>query len=346
MIKIITGSTGSNHITSDDDRQFNNAIYGDSYVLPLGEKFKATLVDNNTITISDGDLVLQGCHARINAGTTEDVTIETGAIGVNRIDLIVARYELDSVTGYEDVNLVVIKGEESVNPVAPAYNTGSLRNGANVVDMPLYKVSITGISIEEVQQLFTVSEFIAKSVERLNSNLTDLQTLNFSQTSIPSGTSFNNVVQQLMNKMFPLTKTLYDNGTSLENFGISGYTIADSSQPITNATYGANYATVNGAVCIMGTINTIDCTNFSRLHIAVRNTYDNTKVSVLPTKDIYYIATNTRNDATGLVQVIPASSTYTELTYNISNITSRDLYISLYGISSNSALTVYKIWLD
>lgn len=174
MIKIITGSTGSNHITSDDDRQFNNAIYGDSYVLPLGEKFKATLVDNNTITISDGDLVLQGCHARINAGTTEDVTIETGAIGVNRIDLIVARYELDSVTGYEDVNLVVIKGEESVNPVAPAYNTGSLRNGANVVDMPLYKVSITGISIEEVQQLFTVSEFIAKSVERLNSNLTNL----------------------------------------------------------------------------------------------------------------------------------------------------------------------------
>lgn len=158
-MKIITGSTGTTHITSDDDRQFNMAVVGNGdYVLNLGSKLEATLVNNNTITIADGDICMQGCHARIKANTEETCMIDTGAIGKKRIDLIVARYQLDSSTGFENVSLVVVKGNETTGtPSAPAINSNTvLREGATIHDMLLYEVNIDGINISSVVKKFNV----------------------------------------------------------------------------------------------------------------------------------------------------------------------------------------------
>lgn len=55
----------------------------------------------------------------------------------------------------------------------------------------------------DVQTATNVANAASLLVNQLNSNLTELQTLDFSQTSIQSGTSFNSVVQQLMNRIFP-----------------------------------------------------------------------------------------------------------------------------------------------
>lgn len=165
-MKIITGSTGTNHVTSDDDRQFNAGILGSGdYVLPNGSKLAATLVNNNKITIADGDVCIGGCHARINANTTEDVAIATGAVGKKRIDLIVAHYELDVSTGYESVSIKVVKGTETTgSPVAPAINSNtSMRDGATVHDMALYKVTLNGINVESVTQMFEVSSTIKEA---------------------------------------------------------------------------------------------------------------------------------------------------------------------------------------
>lgn len=184
-MRIITGSTGNNHVTSDDDRQFNAAIFGaDSVVLPQGKRFEATLVDNNTINIADGEVVMQGCHARLNTGTTEDVVIETGAIGKQRIDLIVARYQLDTGTGFESVSLVVVKGVESTsNPAIPIINDNtSLRDGDTILDFALYKVMIDGINIDSVTPMFTPIDYVmgildtnAEQIAAINSNLTQLE---------------------------------------------------------------------------------------------------------------------------------------------------------------------------
>lgn len=158
-MKIITGSTGTPHVTSNNAGELNQAIFGDeNIVFDIGDALEATLVDNNNITISDGDLMIQGRHALIEPGLTENVEIDTGALGVNRHDLIVARYELDGDTGYESITLQVIKGTESSGEASdPTYNTGDIRTGSTIVDFPLYRVVITGINITSVIALFTLT---------------------------------------------------------------------------------------------------------------------------------------------------------------------------------------------
>lgn len=158
-IRIITGSTGTNHVTSQDDGSLNQVILGSkSVVLDIGEKMAATVVDNNTVRISDGDILLQGRHARIDAGTVEDMTIGTGTIEMNRNDLIVARYTLNTGTGFENIELIVLEGTETSGSASdPAYNTGDIRTGSAIVDFPLYRVRIEGINIVGLVRLFDIS---------------------------------------------------------------------------------------------------------------------------------------------------------------------------------------------
>lgn len=155
-MKIITGSTGETHVTSNNDGELYQGIFGDGLVvLPNGNKLAATLVDNNTITIADGDLVLQGRHALIEPGTTETINISTGNVDMNRNDLIVARYSMDSDTGYESLGLVVIEGTPTSGSAAdPAYTSGDIRTGASLVEVPLYRVKIQGVSITAIEPLF------------------------------------------------------------------------------------------------------------------------------------------------------------------------------------------------
>lgn len=181
-MKIITGSTGTTHITSDDDRQFNMAIFGnEDYVLPNGNKLAATLVNNNLITLADGDICMQGCHARIKANTSENCAIATGAVGKKRIDLICARYTLDTETGFENVELVVVKGAETTGaPVVPAINdTTELRNGATIHDMALYKVTLNGVNIESVDLVAKQSAYVWNTISNLSK-----ATLSAGQTSV------------------------------------------------------------------------------------------------------------------------------------------------------------------
>lgn len=157
-IKIVTGATGTAHVTSGDDRGLNMGLAGKaSYVLNVGNKFSHLVVSNNLIRISDGELLIQGCHARIEPGAVENCVIDNGSADKKRVDLIVARYHFDSVTGYESVTLEVIKGTEGSSYVTPAYNTGDIRTGSQTVDFPLYKVSINGINIASVTEMFMVA---------------------------------------------------------------------------------------------------------------------------------------------------------------------------------------------
>lgn len=154
-IKIVTGMTGEPHITSDDDRALNLGIFGkDSYVLPVGDVLKLEMVDVNTARISCGDIVMKGCHARIPAGDYEEVSIDNGTNGYNRIDLIVAQYERNA--GVESVTLQVIKGTPSTGTaVQPEYPSGSIYWGTTKDCFPLYSVTLAGINISGTTKLFT-----------------------------------------------------------------------------------------------------------------------------------------------------------------------------------------------
>jgi len=147
-MKIVTGYTGTPHITANDDQARNQGAFGEgNQVLDVGQKFNATLTDATTVTIEDGDGMIQGVHFRIERGMTEVVPISPGITGYNRVDLICARYTKDAGTGIENVSLVVVEGTpSSSSPSSPSYNTGDVLSGASPVDFPLWKVTLTGLA--------------------------------------------------------------------------------------------------------------------------------------------------------------------------------------------------------
>ena len=161
-MKIVTGYRGEPHITSQDHQSFYQGVFGrQMYVLGTGNEFEAQLTDTNTITVSDGDGIMQGCHFRIDLGEEENIVMQPGSSGMYRNDLLVARYSKDAATGVEDVSLVTITGTPSEGtPTVPSYNTGEIVNG-ETVDFPLYRVHFSGFTIDDIVPLF----FIMPSLE-------------------------------------------------------------------------------------------------------------------------------------------------------------------------------------
>lgn len=166
---IITGYTGSPHVTAEQDRDINIGIFGnESYVLQTGSQLTAEVSSNNEIKVRDGVIMHQGCAASIKKNTYDSLTITNGSQGMKRVDLIVARYSRDPSTNEESLTLKVIQGTPSENsPTVPGYTTGDIQLGDLVADMPLYQVILNGLNITEVKKLFSVQGSIAE----LSSNL-------------------------------------------------------------------------------------------------------------------------------------------------------------------------------
>lgn len=157
-VHLVTGRSGSAHVTAADHGSLNAAIFGDGlYVLDRGGKLAATVISSNLVRIADGDLLMQGRHVRLNEGNSADITIENGSQGNNRNDLIVCRYTKNITLGTEECNLIAIKGTETAGTAAdPEYSSGSILDGDEQVDFPLYRIPISGLSVGSPVQLFTV----------------------------------------------------------------------------------------------------------------------------------------------------------------------------------------------
>lgn len=153
----MTGYAGQPHVAAADQGSlFEALIRSGQFVMEAGAKFAASVVTNNKIRVSDGELMMQGRHVKLNPGSYVDLTIENGAQGYLRNDLIVARYTQNAETGIEECNLVVLKGTQAAsNPTDPAYTTGSLNgNGALQHDFPLYRVPLSGLNVGSLVALF------------------------------------------------------------------------------------------------------------------------------------------------------------------------------------------------
>ena len=159
-VNIVTGYTGVAHVTSDDDRAKNSAIFGSSkFILDYGKKFAYEKLNNNQIRIKDGMAINQGTQMGIELNDFEDVVIENGTSGKTRIDLIVLRYEKNLDSGKESASLQVIKGTEvDSSPTIPNYLSGNILDGGDLIDdMPLYSVTISSLTISAVTA-FSYSE--------------------------------------------------------------------------------------------------------------------------------------------------------------------------------------------
>lgn len=179
---IITGYRDDPHVSSQQERNTNIAVFGGGAKILKGvdSEMAATVISANEIQIADGMLVAEGCTACIDRGTSDSLTIENGAQGMKRIDLIVARYTRNAGTAVEDMQLAVIKGTPAAsNPATPAYNEGLIADGDSPVDFPLYKVNIDGISITSVDALVdTISikgaiEGFAQTISEMEQTMTE-----------------------------------------------------------------------------------------------------------------------------------------------------------------------------
>ena len=172
---IITGYTGTPHITAENDRDINIGIFGSkSYVLQTGTMLTAEISNNNEIKVRDGVIMHQGCAASIKKNTYDSVTINNGSQGMKRIDLIVARYEKQPETNVESLTLKVLQGTPAeTSPQVPAHTEGDIQAGDTVADMPLYEVEIDGLNITEIRKVFQTME----DLESVNGKIKEQNTL-------------------------------------------------------------------------------------------------------------------------------------------------------------------------
>lgn len=217
-MKIITGYRAEPHITAQQDRNVNMGIFGSgTYIVDMGSKLAATVVSANEITIANGLLVAEGCTAEIERGTSESLEIENGSQGMLRTDLIVARYTKASGTGVEDMQLAVITGTPAAsNPADPSYNTGSIANGDTLVDFPLYKVSLNGISIESVTRIPVIAgvaktsdvSAVSSALSTLSNTVTTLSNKIGNTAMGTVATTVTGAIKELLTKINTLTSNL------------------------------------------------------------------------------------------------------------------------------------------
>ena len=161
-MKIVTGKTGTPHVTSRQFRGMMEGIIGqDSYIITHGENLEPELVTNNKLKIKSGMMCHHGNISTVEIGTYDEVTIQNGTQGMKRIDLIVNRYSKVEGTGIEENNWVVIQGTPAAeDPVAPEYTEGNLQEGDLVDDCPVFEAHLDGINVTEIKKLLIVSPSI------------------------------------------------------------------------------------------------------------------------------------------------------------------------------------------
>ncbi len=158
-LHLITGYAGQEHVTSADQGAYNMGTYGEGeFVLDRGNKLAATVASNNSITIADGEALMQGRFIKLPVGTTESVTIDNGTSGMKRKDLIVLRYSKNAGTGVESVEFAVKKGTpDASTPADPSVTTGNITDGTDLVnEMKLYRVNLDGLNISSLDTLFSL----------------------------------------------------------------------------------------------------------------------------------------------------------------------------------------------
>lgn len=173
-MKIVSGRTGSPHVTSQQFRQMLEGIIGQgSYIITSGENLKPELSSNNLLKIRSGMMAHHGCISCVDIGTYDEVTLTNGSQGMKRIDLIVNRYTRNAETEVEKCSWKVIQGTPvASNPAVPAYTSGNLQDGDLVDDCPAFEVHYDGINVTEVKSLLSVADGLSE----LNSKLTNTNT--------------------------------------------------------------------------------------------------------------------------------------------------------------------------
>lgn len=188
-LTVNTAVEAAGHIDAEDDAAIFQSMFGGDGVLNIGNCLKSTVISNNKVRISDGVLSVGGHIGRLSHADYQDMTIENGAIGYNRNDIIYARF---LTSGNVDSFILAVKKGTATTGTAtdPALVQGNLYEGAVERDYPLYRVKLSGLSISSVDQLFTVIPTIPDLKAQMEK---DKAEINQSLRELNEGMIFNDV---------------------------------------------------------------------------------------------------------------------------------------------------------
>lgn len=167
------------HIIAEDDAAIYQSIFGEDGVFTIGDRMKATVINNNQVRVSNGVICVGGHIARTVYGDYSDMTIENGEISKNRNDIITAVFSTTGEKGIDKFKIEVKKGTPGVVAEDPELTKENLYEGGKLRELPLWRVKLEGINIIGVEQMFKIIHKIPdleEMIESLNGNSYKLYT--------------------------------------------------------------------------------------------------------------------------------------------------------------------------
>lgn len=176
-MELVTGRSGSPHITAQQDRQLHQGIFGaEAYILNTGKLLEPEVQSSNKIHIKDGALMFQGALFSVKVGTYDEVTINNGNQGMKRKDVIAVKYTYDSSQNIEAGDWTVVQGTPvASNPVVPNMPVadGDIQAGDGEVYCPVFVVTLDGINVTGVDVIPDVMD----DMSTINKHLAELSLL-------------------------------------------------------------------------------------------------------------------------------------------------------------------------
>lgn len=176
-ITINTAENSPAHILAQDDAAIYDALWGgESGIAPTGAQLAATKINNNLVRLSSGIIYMKGYVGRIRTGDTHDVTVVSGSVGQNRIDLIVAEFKRTGAI--DEMSIKIISGTSTTGtPTQPSYTQQDLDGAGTLFQLPLYRLQLNGT-------MLATPVLLAKILPTAKQLVTDL-----ASTSINKGAS-------------------------------------------------------------------------------------------------------------------------------------------------------------
>ena len=239
-MEIVTGYKGEPHIESDDIQSLLRGLVGSgACVMDTADRLNAELTDANTVTISAGDIVFQGVHARIPYGSTDTVAIANGTSDYDRKDIIALRYERNESTGVESVSWAYHQGGS--NGLPPAITEGNIEEGDVVAEVAVYRIDFNAMTPEIVHLISSSMTLTDAGTMALMASIQMIQKTTYSEVAYKPGDTdvlyFN-----------PVCGEVYSNKKSLRFFvPLTRVPVGCSGVTITAGTYQAK---ANNAIIV------------------------------------------------------------------------------------------------
>lgn len=179
MATLINGN-GNPRIYAAQDADLIAALAGDiTGIAQIGNKFAATAVDANTISVADGVIVTkEGRRIQLDAGSTDMFLIPTGTTGVTNYYII--GYKL---TTQSDDSQIAETFVQLMSSSSETITEDTFRSGATDVYVSLYRVQQNGVNLGTITGLLPE----LTNISELKSDLADVVSeLNKGSISITS----------------------------------------------------------------------------------------------------------------------------------------------------------------